>query len=93
MDSREVHREIVSALELVKKGMLDEATTTIDSIGPHLTNESIGLILHITLILTQLGRIDDVNFMLERAHSLMPGNEDVSSAIDYFSKNNGNVRL
>ena len=79
-DARQVHREVVSALEQVKSGKTDEASATIDALGPHLTNENVDLIYHIGMVLKQLNRIDEVKSMLAKASAVMPGNEHVASA-------------
>lgn len=79
-DARQVHREVVSALEQVKSGKTDEASATIDELGPHLTNENVDLIYHIGMVLKQLNRIDEVKSMLAKASAVMPGNEHVASA-------------
>ena len=83
-DARQVHREVVSALELVKSGKTEEAASTIDTLGPHLTNENIDLIYHIGMVLKQLGRVDEVKAMLEKAKLAMPNNEHVSSAVTHL---------
>ena len=79
-DARQVHREVVTALEQFKSGKISEATTIIDNLGPHLTNDNIDLIYHIGMVLKQIGRTDSVKSMLEKANILMPGNEHVASA-------------
>lgn len=79
-DARQVHREVVSALEQVKSGKREEASATIDALGPHLTNENVDLIYHIGMVLKQLDRIDEVKSMLTKANAVMPGNEHVASA-------------
>lgn len=79
-DARQVHREVVSALEQVKSGKMDEASATIDALGPHLTNENVDLIYHIGMVLKQLNRTDEVKSMLAKANAVMPGNEHVASA-------------
>jgi len=83
-DARQVYREVVSALEMIKSGKTDDAATTIDTLGPHLTDENIDMIYHIGMVLKQLGRIDEVKGMLERAKSAMPDNEHVSSAVAHL---------
>ena len=83
-DARQVHREVVSALELVKSGKIDEAASTIDSLGPHLTDENIDLIYHIGMVLKQLERSEEVKTMLAKANSQMPGNQHVSSAMAHL---------
>ena len=83
-DARQVYREVVSALELVKSGKTDDAAATIDTLGPHLTDENIDMIYHIGMVLKQLGRIDEVKAMLEKAKSAMPDNEHVTSAMAHL---------
>lgn len=83
-DARIVHREVVSALEQVKSGHLSEATSTIDALGPHLSDDNIDLIYHIGMVLKQIGRTDEVKSMLERAKLAMPDNEHVSSAVAHL---------
>lgn len=83
-DPRIIHREVVLALEQVKSGHIVEATNTIDSLGPHLSDENIDLIYHIGMVLKQINRIEEVKTMLERAQVTMPGNEHVSSALTYL---------
>ena len=79
-----MHREVVLALEQVKGGKVDQATSTIDALGPHLTDDNIDLIYHIGMVLKQLGRIEEVKSMLERANLAMPNNEHVSSAMAHL---------
>ena len=83
-DARIVHREVVSALEQVKSGHISEATSTIDALGPHLSDANIDLIYHIGMVLKQIGRTDEVKSMLERAKLAMPDNEHVSSAVAHL---------
>ena len=83
-DARVVHREVVSALEQVKSGHISEATSTIDTLGPHLSDDNIDLIYHIGMVLKQIGRTDEVKSMLERAKLAMPDNEHVSSAVAHL---------
>lgn len=83
-DARIVHREVVSALEQVKSGHISEATSTIDALGPHLSDDNIDLIYHIGMVLKQIGRTDEVKSMLERAKLAMPDNEHVSSAVAHL---------
>ena len=59
---------------------MDEASATIDALGPHLTDENVDLIYHIGMVLKQLNRIDEVKSMLTKANEVMPGNQHVTSA-------------
>ena len=83
-DARQVHREVVTALEQTKSGHIEQAKATIDALGPHLTDENIDLIYHIGMVLKQIDRVDDVKSMLERAKIAMPDNQHVSSAVAYL---------
>lgn len=83
-DARKVHREVVSALELVKSGKKIEAASVIDSLGPHLTNDNVDLIYHIGMVLKQLERTEEVRVMMQKANSEMPANEHVSSAMAHL---------
>ena len=69
---------------MVKSGKIDDAARTIDELGPHLTDENIDLIYHIGMVLKQIERVEDAKLMLERANSVMPGNQHVSSAIAHL---------
>ena len=84
-DPRIIHREVVAALEQVKSGRIDEATKTIDTLGPHLSDENIDLIYHVGMVLKQINRIEEAKAMLERAKLAMPDNEHVSSALTHLS--------
>tara|TARA_B110001452_G_scaffold253278_1_gene243811 strand:- start:7899 stop:8975 length:1077 start_codon:yes stop_codon:yes gene_type:complete len=83
-DPRIIHREVVSALEQVKSGKVEEATKTIDALGPHLSDENVDLIYHIGMVLKKIGRTEDVKSMLANAELAMPGNEHVSSAVTHL---------
>ena len=83
-DARQVHREVVTALEQTKSGQIDAAKATIDTLGPHLTDENIDLIYHIGMVLKQIDRVEDAKSMLERAKIMMPDNQHVSSAVAYL---------
>ena len=84
MDPRDVHRQVVRALECAKATRLDEAAQVIDELGPHLCDDNVDLIYHVGMVLKQLGRFDDVEAMLTTAKAVMPDNEHVSSAVAYL---------
>ncbi len=83
-DPRIIHREVVSALEQIKSGKVEEATKTIDALGPHLSDENVDLIYHIGMVLKKIGRTEDVKSMLANAELAMPNNEHVSSAVTHL---------
>ena len=83
-DARQVHKEVVTALEQVKSGKKDEASATIDSLSSHLTNENVDLIYHIGMVLKELDRIEELKSILTKANAVMPDNEHVTSAVAYL---------
>lgn len=83
-DPRQIHREVVSALELTKSGKNDEAAKVIDELGPHLSDENVDLIYHIGMVLTHLDRKNDVKTMLDIAKNSIPDNEHVQSALAHL---------
>jgi hypothetical protein len=86
-DPRQIHREVVSALEDAKSGKIDSATRTIEELGPHLDDANVDLLYHVGLVLKQIGRANDVSWMLARAHSALPESEHVSSAVAHLGVN------
>jgi len=83
-DPRQVHREVVTALELTKSGKNSEAMKVMDDLGPHLSEENIDLIYHIGMVLKQVERVEDAKSMLELATISHPDNEHVNSAIAHL---------
>ena len=83
-DPRKIHSEVVRALELSKAGKNDDAEVTIDLLGPHLSEQNIDLLYHVGMVLKSIGREEQVSWMLERAHSMMPENEHVTSALAHL---------
>jgi hypothetical protein len=86
-DPRQIHREVVSALEDAKSGKIDSASRTIEELGPHLDDANVDLLYHVGLVLKQIGRENDVSWMLARAHSALPESEHVSSAVAHLGVN------
>jgi hypothetical protein len=86
-DPRQIYREVVSALEDAKSGKMESATRTIEELGPHLDDANVDLLYHVGLVLKQIGREDEVSWMLARAHSALPESEHVSSAVAHLGVN------
>jgi hypothetical protein len=86
-DPRQIHREVVSALEDAKSGKIESATKTIEELGPHLDDANVDLLFHIGLVLKQIGRKNDVSWMLARANAALPESEHVSSAVAHLGVN------
>ena len=83
-DHRDVHRIVVESLTLVKSGRVQEAEAQIDALGPHL-GDDVSLLYHIGLVLQQAGRTEHLNWMLEMARRVHPGDERVNTAIAHLS--------
>ena len=79
-DSRDLHREIVSAMEAAKRGDRNSAAEILDRIGPHL-GDSVEVIFHVGAILRSIGRSTQLQQMLNAAKIKYPENENVDTAI------------
>jgi hypothetical protein len=82
-DSRDIHREVVSALESAKSNQVDEASTIIDRLGPHL-GEDLELLYHIGMVLKQIGREEQMRTMLNDAQRIKPDSEHVATAVAHL---------
>jgi hypothetical protein len=82
-DSRDIHREVVSALELAKSNKIDEASNTLDRLGPHL-GEDLELLYHIGMVLKQIGREEQMRTMLADAQRIKPDNKHVATAVTHL---------
>ena len=83
-DDRQVYREVVSMLELIKTGKLTQTAQQLDNLGPHLGN-NLDMLAHIGTILRYLGREEHLQWMLTMAKTLHPGDDNVSKAIAHLS--------
>ena len=79
-DSRDIHREVVSALESAKSNQIEEASNIIDRLGPHL-GEDLELLYHIGMVLKQIGREEEMRTMLALAQRFKPQSEHVETAV------------
>jgi hypothetical protein len=84
-DNRDIHREVVSALESAKSNQIDEAGNILDSLGPHL-GEDLELIYHIGMVLKQIGREEQMRTMLDVAQRIKPQSEHVATAVAHLLK-------
>lgn len=82
-DSRDIHREVVSALESAKSNQIEEASTIIDRLGPHL-GEDLELLYHIGMVLKQIGREEEMRTMLAAAQRFKPQSEHVGTAVAHL---------
>ena len=83
-DQRQVYREVVSLLELVKNGKLVQAAEAIDKLGPHLDN-NLDMLTHIGTVMRYLGREEHLQWMLKMAQTVYPNDQRVSTAITHLS--------
>ncbi len=82
-DSRDIHREVVSALESAKSNKIDEASNILDRLGPHL-GEDLELLYHIGMVLKQIGREEQMRTMLADAQRIKPDNKHVATAVTHL---------
>lgn len=82
-DNRDIHREVVSALESAKSNHLDEAGKIIDRLGPHL-GDDLELLYHIGMVLKQIGREEQMRTMLNAAQRINPQSEHVATAVTHL---------
>ncbi len=82
-DSRDIHREVVSALESAKSNQIDEAIKTLDRLGPHL-GDDLELLYHIGMVLKQIGREEQMQTMLDAAQQINPQSEHVATAVAHL---------
>jgi hypothetical protein len=83
-DDRQVYREVVTMLELVKSGKLVQTAETLDKLGPHLSI-NLEMLAHIGTIMRYLGREDHLQWMLKMAQTVYPNDERVLTAINHLS--------
>ena len=83
-DDRQIYREVVSMLELIKTGKLTQTAQQLDNLGPHL-GSNLDMLAHIGTILRYLGREEHLQWMLTMAKALHPGDDNVSKAIAHLS--------
>ena len=78
-DDHQVYQEVVEAMEHIKHGRMNEAATTLDTLGPHL-HENLNMLLHISVLMQHLGRHDHVKWTLDMAAYVHPNNPQVLQA-------------
>ena len=82
-DNRDIHREVVSALESAKSNKIDEASNILDRLGPHL-GDDLELLYHIGMVLKQIGREEQMRTMLNAAQRINPQSEHVVTAFAHL---------
>ena len=83
-DERQVYREVVTMLELIKSGKLVETAELLDKLGPHLSI-NLEMLAHIGTIMRYLGREEHLQWMLKMAQTVYPNDTRVSTAITHLS--------
>ncbi len=83
-DERQVYREVVAMLELVKTGKLSQTAQLLDALGPHLEN-NLDMLAHIGTIMRYLGREEHLQWMLKMAQINYPEDQNVALAINHLS--------
>ena len=83
-DERQVYREVVSMLELIKTGKLTQTAQQLDNLGPHLDG-NLDMLAHIGTIMRYLGREEHLQWMLKMAQTTYPSDPNVARAIAHLS--------
>lgn len=74
-----VYQEVVSAMEHIKHGRMQEAADTLDGLGPHL-EENLDMLLHICVLMQHLGRQEHMKWTLDMAAFVHPNDPHVQQA-------------
>ena len=83
-DERQVYREVVTMLELIKTGKLTQAAQQLDTLGPHLDG-NLDMLAHIGTIMRYLGREEHLQWMLQMAQITYPNDSNVAKAMTHLS--------
>jgi len=83
-DERQVYREVVTMLELIKTGKLTQAAQQLDNLGPHLDG-NLDMLAHIGTIMRYLGREEHLQWMLQMAQITYPNDSNVAKAMTHLS--------
>ncbi len=83
-DERQVYREVVAMLELIKTGKLTQTAQQLDNLGPHLDGH-LDMLAHIGTIMRYLGREEHLQWMLQMAQITYPNDSNVAKAMTHLS--------
>ena len=83
-DERQVYREVVAMLELVKTGKLTQTAQQLDNLGPHLDG-NLDMLIHIGTIMRYLGREEHLQWMLKMAQITYPNDSNIVKAVTHLS--------
>ena len=83
-DERQVYREVVAMLELIKTGKLTQTAQQLDNLGPHLDG-NLDMLVHIGTIMRYLGREEHLQWMLKMAQITYPNDSNIAKAMAHLS--------
>lgn len=83
-DERQVYREVVAMLELIKTGRLTQTAQQLDNLGPHLDG-NLDMLVHIGTIMRYLGREEHLQWMLKMAQITYPNDSNIAKAMAHLS--------
>jgi len=83
-DERQVYREVVTMLELIKTGKLTQTAQQLDNLGPHLDG-NLDMLVHIGTIMRYLGREEHLQWMLKMAQITYPNDSNIAKAMAHLS--------
>jgi len=75
----QVYQEVVTAMEHIKHGRMEQAANTLDALGPHL-DLNLDMLLHISVLMQHLGRHEHVKWTLDMAAYVHPNSVHVQQA-------------
>ena len=74
-----VYQEVVSAMDHIKNGRMEDAANTLDALGPHLENH-LDMLLHVSVLMQHLGRHEHMKWTLDMAAYVHPHDPHVQQA-------------
>ena len=75
----QVYQEVVSAMDHIKHGRMENAAATLDGLGPHLDNH-LDMLLHVSVLMHRLGRQEHMKWTLDMAAYVHPNDPHVQQA-------------
>ena len=74
-----VYQEVVSAMDHIKHGRMEDAANTLDRLGPHL-DVNLDMLLHVSALMQHLGRQEHMKWTLDMAAFAYPNDPHVQQA-------------
>ncbi len=75
---------LIEGFSHVKSGQVEKSAECLDQIGPHI-GENLDKLYHVGLLMKEVGRIEDLKDVLERAERLYPTDQRVRTAVEHLS--------